>query len=291
VNAWHFVDGIAALTDRYRGFVLDQWGVLHDGRQAYPGACETVRELGRRGKRLVVLSNSGRRATNSWRRLESLGFDPADFERVVTSGEIAWRMLAEPGRLPFAGPGRRCFLLTSENDRSFVEGLELTLVDTPEAADFVLAIGLDSASVTLDDCRALATALRRCGLPMICSNPDKVAVVPGGTGIAPGALAALYEEQGGEVLWIGKPHRPIYDACLALLGGLEPAEIVAIGDSLEHDIKGANGAGVASCLVQHGIHAAELRPGAAPAEQEEGLERLCRRYAARPDWVVPRLVL
>jgi HAD superfamily hydrolase (TIGR01459 family) len=291
VNAWHFVDGIAALTDRYRGFVLDQWGVLHDGRQAYPGACETVRELGRRGKRLVVLSNSGRRATNSWRRLESLGFDPADFERVVTSGEIAWRMLAEPGRLPFAGPGRRCFLLTSENDRSFVEGLELTLVDTPEAADFVLAIGLDSASVTLDDCRALATALRRCGLPMICSNPDKVAVVPGGTGVAPGALAALYEEQGGEVLWIGKPHRPIYDACLALLGGLEPAEIVAIGDSLEHDIKGANGAGIASCLVQHGIHAAELRPGAAPAEQEEGLERLCRRYAARPDWVVPRLVL
>jgi HAD superfamily hydrolase (TIGR01459 family) len=291
VNAWHFVVGIAALTDRYRGFVLDQWGVLHDGRQAYPGACETVRELGRRGKRLVVLSNSGRRATNSWRRLESLGFDPADFERVVTSGEIAWRMLAEPGRLPFAGPGRRCFLLTSENDRSFVEGLELTLVDTPEAADFVLAIGLDSASVTLDDCRALATALRRCGLPMICSNPDKVAVVPGGTGVAPGALAALYEEQGGEVLWIGKPHRPIYDACLALLGGLEPAEIVAIGDSLEHDIKGANGAGIASCLVQHGIHAAELRPGAAPAEQEEGLERLCRRYAARPDWVVPRLVL
>jgi HAD superfamily hydrolase (TIGR01459 family) len=200
-------------------------------------------------------------------------------------------MLAAPGRLPFAGPGRRCFLLTSENDRSFVEGLELTLVDTPEAADFVLAIGLDSASVTLDDCRALATALRRCGLPMICSNPDKVAVVPGGTGVAPGALAALYEEQGGEVLWIGKPHRPIYDACLALLGGLEPAEIVAIGDSLEHDIKGANGAGIASCLVQHGIHAAELRPGAAPAEQEEGLERLCRRYAARPDWVVPRLVL
>ena len=81
------------------------------------------------------------------------------------------------------------------------------------------------------------------------------------------------------------------DACLALLDGLEPAEIVAIGDSLEHDIKGANGAGIASCLVQHGIHAGELRPGAARAEQEKGLERLCRRYAAGPDWVVPRLVL
>ncbi len=291
MSAPRFVDGIAAFADRYRGFVLDQWGVLHDGRQAYPGARETVRELSRRGKRLVVLSNSGRRAANSWRRLEGLGFDPADFERVVTSGEIAWGMLAEPGRLPFAGPGRRCFLLTNENDRSFVEGLELILVDTVEAADFVLAIGLDSACATLDDCRALATALRRRGLPMICTNPDKIAVVPGGTGIAPGALAALYEEQGGEVLWIGKPHRPIYDACLALLDGLEPAEIVAIGDLLEHDIKGANEAGIASCLVQHGIHAAELRPGAARAEQEEGLEALCRRYATGPDWVVPRLVL
>jgi HAD superfamily hydrolase (TIGR01459 family) len=291
MSAWHFVDGIAALADRYRGFVLDQWGVLHDGRQAYPGAREVVHELSRRGKRLIVLSNSGRRAANSRRRLEGLGFGPADFERVVTSGEIAWGMLAEPGRLPCAGPGRRCFLLTSENDRSFVEGLGLTLVDTPEAADFVLAIGLDSASVTLDDCRALATALRRCRLPMICTNPDKVAVIPGGTGIAPGALAVLYEEQGGEVLWIGKPHRPIYDACLGLLDGLEPAEIVAIGDSLEHDIKGANGAGIASCLVQHGIHAAELQPGGARAKQEEGLETLCRRYAARPDWVVPRLVL
>jgi HAD superfamily hydrolase (TIGR01459 family) len=287
MTAPSFVDGIAAFADRYHGFILDQWGVLHDGREAYPGAREAVRELARRGKRLVVLSNSGRRAADSRRRLANLGFAPADYE-VVTSGEIAWGMLARPGRLPFAGPGRRCLLLAGGNDHSFVEGLDLALVDAPEAADFALAIGLDSARVTLEDCRALASALRRCRLPLVCTNPDKIAVLPGGTGLAPGALAALYEEQGGQVLWIGKPHRPVYDACLALLDGLAPAEIVAVGDSLEHDIKGANGAGIASCLVQHGIHAAELRPG---AEREERLEALCRRYAAWPDWVVPRLVL
>ena len=88
-----FVDGIGAFADRYQGFLLDQWGVIHDGQQALPAALAALGELKRRNKRLVVLSNSGRRAALNRRRLAEMGFNVAMFDAVVTSGEAAWQAL------------------------------------------------------------------------------------------------------------------------------------------------------------------------------------------------------
>ncbi|MEK0081975.1 TIGR01459 family HAD-type hydrolase [Benzoatithermus flavus] len=285
-----FVDGIRSFADRYEGFILDQWGVIHDGRRPLPEAVAAIVELKRRNKRLVLLSNSGRRAELNRRRLARMGFDMALFDAVVTSGETAWTLLRHRSRPPFAELGRKCLLFTIGNDLGVVEDLGLELVGAPEEADFLFVTGLEIPPQTLEDYRAVIERAAACRLPMLCSNPDRVAPVAGELVITPGSLAAIYEELGGEVIYVGKPYPLVYGACLDALDGIAPQEIVAIGDSLEHDIKGAENVGIASCFLMGGIHAAGFPPGASRAAQVHHLDELCTRYDARPDWVAQHLV-
>jgi HAD superfamily hydrolase (TIGR01459 family) len=284
-----FVDGIRSFADRYEGFILDQWGVIHDGRQPLPEAVAAILELKRRNKRLVLLSNSGRRAELNRRRLGQMGFDMALFDAVVTSGETAWTLLRHRNQPPYAGLGRKCLLLTIGGDLGVVEGLGLELVDEPEQADFVFVTGLEIPPRTLEDYRGLVERAALRHLPMICSNPDRVAPVAGELVITPGSLAAIYEDLGGQVTYVGKPYAPVYGACLDALDGLESPEIVAIGDSLEHDIKGAENVGIASCFLMGGIHAGGFPQDASRAAQQHHLDELCARYDTRPDWVAQRL--
>lgn len=285
-----FAPGLRTFADRFEGFVVDQWGVLHDGTRPYPDVAATLRELKRRGKRIVLLSNSGRRAEFNRRVLAQMGFDLADFDAVVTSGEAAWLQLRNRTLPDFAALGTRCVLLTREGDLSVAADLDLTLVDDPAEAQFVFLSGVDGPASTLDDYLPVLDAALARRLPVLCSNPDLVAVSPDGLHLAPGTLAEHYERRGGRVIYVGKPHLPIYGACLAALGGLAREAIVAIGDSLQHDIKGANAAGIKSAFVRDGIHAAEFPEGAREDQWALALERLATRHEGRPDFVIPRLV-
>lgn len=284
-----FVDGIGAFADRYQGFILDQWGVIHDGRQALPDALAALLELKRRGKRLVLLSNSGRRAELNRQRLTAMGFNMASFDGVVTSGETAWLLLKHRSRSPYRDLGRNCLLFTIGGDLGVVEGLDLSLVEAAEHADFLFVTGLEIPPRSLEDYLPELKRAASRGLPMLCSNPDRVAPVGGELVLAPGALAARYEALGGTVHYVGKPHSPVYGACLDALDGLERHEIVAIGDSMEHDIKGANEAGIASCFLTAGIHAAEFPPDLSQAARTQVLGRIAAEHAAYPEWVTDRL--
>jgi HAD superfamily hydrolase (TIGR01459 family) len=283
-----FADGLSAFADRYDAFVLDQWGVLHDGARPYPGAIEAVAELVRRGKRVALLSNSGRRADKNRARMAGFGFDPACFAAIVTSGEACWRLLHDRQGAPWERLRRRCYLMTIGGDLGVVEGLDLALVDDPAAADFILASGLEPGQ-TPEDLRPVAETGVARGLPLVCSNPDIVAVSPGQLLHAPGSFARIYEELGGTVHYVGKPHRPIYEVCLESLPGTDPRRIIGIGDSLDHDIRGAAGAGLDSAFVTGGIHAAAFPPDASPAAKRDALERLCRESRVEPTWVIPAL--
>ncbi len=284
-----FVDGIGQFADRYEGFLLDQWGVIHDGRKALPEAVAALTELKRRNKRLVVLSNSGRRAALNRRRLVEMGLDVAMFDAVVTSGEAAWNLLRHRTQPGYRDLGRRCVLFTIGGDRGVLEDLGIEAVERAEDADFLFNTGLEIPPRTLDDYRTVLESAVKRRLPMVCSNPDRVAPSQGKLITAPGTVAAMYEQMGGTVLYVGKPHAPIYGACLDALEGLEPSEIVAVGDSVEHDIRGANGVGIDSCFVTGGIHKAAFPPDASGAEREARLADLSQRFGARPQWVVPRL--
>jgi HAD superfamily hydrolase (TIGR01459 family) len=279
-----FLDGIAPLADRYDGFVLDQWGVLHDGRDPLPGALESVRSLRRAGKAMVLLSNSGQRRHRNLEQLARIGFDPGLFTDIVTSGETAWRALRERDIPGFERLGRRC--LMSRPDPHMLDGLPIEPVASAADADFVLLNGVDNRTRTLESYDALVEAAVVRELPVVCINPDVIGLNELGPTFGPGAVAERVIARGGRVIHVGKPHAPVYHACLRALAPIPRQRILAVGDSPEHDIAGAAGQGLDSAFVYGGIHAEAFRD---PDGMDEALEALVRRYGARPTYVIPGL--
>lgn len=285
----HLVAGLGALAARFDGFLLDQWGVLHDGERPLPGAAQALDRLVERGRPIVLLSNSGRRAATNRARLEAMGLGPGRLADVVTSGEATWRLLKERPGPPWSALGRRCLLLTIDGDLGPVEGLGLELVDRVEAADFLLVSALEGRPA--EAFRPLAEAARARDLWMVCSNPDRQSPTPAGLVDTPGALASIYESLGGRVIYVGKPHAPIYAACLRAMGSTPRERILAVGDSLEHDIRGAAAQGLATGFVASGLHAAELPVEGEPLALLEAVATLARRHGApEPDFVLRRFV-
>ena len=281
------IEGVRDLAERYHGFIIDQWGVLHDGTSVYPEVHETLAELQRRAKRMVLLSNTSRRVAGNRRQLGALGLNPAIFEGIVTSGEAAYLSLLHKHRPPFDRLGRRCLLFSHPGDASSVDGLDLALVEDVDAADFIFLAWYERTAYPEGHFAAFAERAVERRLPLVCANPDRLVRVVGGMIEAPGAYAVRYAEAGGEVVYVGKPYAPIYAACLDLLEGLNLGEIVCIGDSLEHDIKGANGMGLDAALVAGGIHAEELLHTDGSLKPE-GLPPLMLEHGAKPGYVMRR---
>lgn len=273
---------LAALAERYDVFFVDQFGVLHDGTAAYPGAIEALAGLKARGKTVVLLSNSGKRAAPNERRMVRLGFDASSWDFFVSSGEVAWRSFAGELGVPRRPEGTRCLVIARDGDRSAVDGLGFELVEEGAMAGFVLLAGSEGDRFSLDHYRDLLAPAAKAGVPLICTNPDMIMLTPLGPRFGAGRIAALYAELGGPVEWIGKPYPAIYAAALRLAGAPDKARVVAIGDSIEHDIAGARNAGIGAALVRSGI-LAELDAAA--------LEALYREHGARPDHVLAGFAL
>ncbi|XP_010422839.1 PREDICTED: uncharacterized protein LOC104708052 [Camelina sativa] len=251
----------------FKAWLLDQYGVLHDGKKPYPGAISTLKNLATAGAKIVIISNSSRRASTTMEKLKGLGFDPSFFTGAITSGELTHQSLQRRDDPWFAALGRSCIHMTW-NDRGAIslEGLGLNVVENVDEADFVLAhgteaLGLPSGSVSpmpLDELEKILEKSAARGLPMIVANPDYVTVEANVFHIMPGTLASKYEELGGEVKWMGKPYKMIYESAMAIAGVVNPSEAIAVGDSLHHDIKGANISGIESIFITGGIHGNEL---------------------------------
>ena len=276
-----FIAGIAPIADRFEGFLIDQWGVLHDGARPYAGVIEALTALKARGRRIVLLSNSGRRVGDNARRLESLGFRAGEtYDALVTSGEVTADLLACRSDPFFAGLGRRCLVI---GPADVVEGVDLEVVERADIADFVLLASTSQGSGESAAQAALDGALAR-GLPLVCSNPDFTAVIDGRRVKSPGAFARSYADKGGTVRLIGKPEPDVYAAALASIG-LAATQVAMVGDSLAHDMAGGGRAGLATIFVMGGIHADDLG-GPAP---EAALGALADRFGVRIDYALPTL--
>jgi len=253
------IEGMRELAPAYDGFILDLWGVVHDGVAPFPGVLDCMRRLVEDGKRIVLLSNAPRRADDVIRRIEKIGVPRSLYHAVMSSGEEAWRHLKNRDEPFYAALGRRCLHICSERDLEMREGLDLDWVATPEEADFILNTGPAEWEDTHEDYAPVLEAARKRDLPMVCANPDLVVIHDGRTALCAGAIAEQYEALGGRVRWHGKPYRSVYDSCLGLLGVADRARILAIGDSLRTDIAGAAGAGIPSLFIAgSGIHGAEF---------------------------------
>jgi HAD superfamily hydrolase (TIGR01459 family) len=249
------LEGIAPIADRYDGFILDLWGVIHDGVKLFPHSKATLEALRARGKRVVMLSNAPRRAVMAAKSLARLGVPAELYDGVMTSGENVWEALRTRDDPWYAQLGRRVFFLGPARDLPLLEGLDLDLALTPAEADFVLNVGADEA-ITDRALEPHLPALEAClaaRLPMVCANPDLIIVRDGEKIICAGLLAETYAEMGGEFRWRGKPSPEVYGPTLDLLG--VPADrVLAVGDALRTDIAGAQSVGISSCWVLDGIH-------------------------------------
>jgi HAD superfamily hydrolase (TIGR01459 family) len=271
-----YVTGVSTLAPRYDGYILDLWGVIHDGVAPLPGAVDCLNSLVEAGKRIALLSNAPRRADDVARRIAQIGVPEDTYHHVMSSGEEAWQYLRRRDDPFYATLGRRCLHICSDRDLEIRDGLDLEFFDQAEWADFILNTGPAEWDDTIEDYTPL---LRRClerRLPMVCANPDLVVMHGAKLALCAGALAQFYEEQGGRVRWHGKPHRSVYDRCLGLLSVGDRSRILAVGDSLRTDIPGAAAAGIDSLFVAGGIHAKEFGLG----EGSEGTPDLTRVEAA-----------
>ncbi|TIU45147.1 MAG: TIGR01459 family HAD-type hydrolase, partial [Mesorhizobium sp.] len=147
------LDGVAALAERYDVFLLDQFGVLHDGQQPYPGAVEALSALKRAGKTVALISNSGKRAEPNERRLLKLGFEAGSWDHFVSSGEVAWRIFTDMVREGTLRAGTRCLLISRDGDRSAIEGLPLVLTERGDDAELVLIAASEGDRYDLDHYR------------------------------------------------------------------------------------------------------------------------------------------
>jgi HAD superfamily hydrolase (TIGR01459 family) len=271
---------LGGLAGGFDGFILDQWGVLHDGTRPYPGAAECLQRLHGAGKRIVVLSNSSKREAESLELMRAMGFDPRCIGRFVTAGEEARRALQADPAL-----GRRCYAFTRAGDRSLLEGIGLEFVDRVAKAEFLAVIGSDAPRRLLADYEPeLREGVAR-GLPMVCANPDTARFTPQGLTEAQGVLALRYQELGGRVDFHGKPHPPIYRACLEALG-CPPEKVVAIGDSIDHDVLGAARVGIRSALIPGGVHAGELGIAWGELPSAQAWRRFAASAPAQPDYLL-----
>ena len=254
-------DGMRKLAPRYDGFILDLWGVVHDGTAPFPGVLDCMRRLLDAGKRLVLLSNAPRRADDVVRRIAAIGVPAGLYHGVMSSGEEAWLHLFRRDDPFYAALGRRCLQIGSDRDLEMRNGLDLDFVNTPAEADFILNTGPAGWDDTIATYAPVLHAARQRDLPMVCANPDLVVIHAGKPALCAGALAEEYERLGGRVRWHGKPHPSVYDSCLGLLGLRDRSRILGIGDSLRTDIAGAGNAGIDSLLIAGGVHAAEFSTG------------------------------
>jgi HAD superfamily hydrolase (TIGR01459 family) len=251
-----FVDRLSDLVDGVEVILSDIWGVVHNGLEAFPVACEALHTFRQRGGTVILITNAPRPADSVQRQLRKLGVADETYDAIVSSGDLTRLFVSEH-------PGKKMFWLGPERDNSIYRGLDPVISPLEEADDIVCTGLFDDETESAEDYRAMMLQARERKLPLICANPDIVVERGDRLIYCAGAIAELYRELGGEVIFYGKPHRPIYERAMMLAAqhrGHAAAldRVLAIGDSVRTDLTGALGFGIDCLFVTRGIHSEEF---------------------------------
>jgi HAD superfamily hydrolase (TIGR01450 family) len=275
--------GFSEIVDRFDLCLCDIWGVVHNGVAAHREACDALVAMRERGLSVVLVTNAPRPRREIAVQLARLAVPDEAFDAIVTSGDVCRALIEERA-------GEPVFMLGPDRDLPLIAGLDAPRV-APGEARYVLCTGLfDDETETAESYAGLFADFAARGLVMICANPDLV--VDRGGRIVPcaGSLALAYEQFGGQTIYAGKPHRPIYEMALQLAEKqrgrpIASDRICAVGDAIRTDIAGANGFGAASVMVLAGIHAQDLVERS--WEERHGW---FARQTHRPDYAMPHLI-
>lgn len=252
----------SALAPNYDVLLCDVWGVVHNGEVSFPAACDALIKARAQGKIVVFITNAPRPGEAVMRQLDRLKVPRETCDAIASSGDVTRHEIA-------ARKGQTVLHIGPERDHSIFTGLDVRFAPL-ERADYVVCSGLDDDDTqTPEDFRARLEIMRARNLFMVCGNPDLVVERGDRLVYCAGAIAELYETMGGDVLYAGKPYRPIYDFALekaeSLRGRMvDRKRILAIGDSVRTDFAGARDFGVDFLFMTAGIHAEELGGRAEP---------------------------
>jgi HAD superfamily hydrolase (TIGR01459 family) len=251
-----FVERLRDLVAGVDVVLSDIWGVVHNGLVAFPEACEALHAFRQQGGTVILITNAPRPADSVQRQLRKLSVADDIYDAIVSSGDLTRHFVADH-------PGRKMFWIGPERDSSIHRGLDPVLAPL-EQADYIICTGLfDDETESAEDYRAMLLQARERGLTLVCANPDIVVERGDRLIYCAGAIAELYRELGGEVIFYGKPHRPIYERAMALAAEqrgkpAEPGRVLAIGDSVRTDLAGAHEFGIDCLFVTRGIHSEEF---------------------------------
>lgn len=288
------IAALAEISPRYEAILCDIWGVLHNGVTSFPEASDCLASFRLRGGVVVLLTNAPRPSAMIARQLLKLGVRPDAFDAIVTSGDVTVQLIKERIDDPVLHIG-------PERDLGLFDAVEKEAGRRParvshQDAHYVLCTGLrDDEKERPRDYEAELSALAARSLTLICANPDIVIHRGDALVFCAGALARLYEELGGSVIYAGKPHPPVYDRAIALAelargGPIDRRRVLAIGDGMRTDIAGAADAGFDALFITGGIHRAVLHGETLDSSPDPGeLERLCRECSLWPVAAMPAL--
>ena len=262
MTSLRFVEKLRDLVEGVDVILSDIWGVVHNGLVAFPEACEALHNFRKAGGTVILITNAPRPADSVQRQLRKMGIADETYDAIVSSGDLTRNFVADH-------PGRKLFWIGQERHNSVHRGLDPVLAPLQEA-DYIVCTGLfDDETESAEDYRAMMLEARERKLTLICANPDIVVERGDRLIYCAGAIAELYRELGGEVIFYGKPHRPIYERAIELAAERQQHPIalnrvLEIGDSVRTDLAGAHGFGIDCLFVTRGIH----------AEDFEGIDQL-----------------
>src|SRR3954466_789814 len=256
MTSLHFAERLSDLVDGVEVILSDIWGVVHNGLESFPVACEALHTFRQRGGTVILITNAPRPADSVQRQLQKLGVADETYDAIVSSGDLTRLFVAEH-------PGKKVFWLGPERDNSIYRGLD-PVISPLEEADYIVCTGLfDDETESAEDYRAMMLQARERKLPLICANPDIVVERGDRLIYCAGAIAELYRELRGEAIFYGKPPRPLYERAMALAAerrghAADLDQVLAIGDSVRTDLAGAHGFGIDCLFVTRGIHSEEF---------------------------------
>ncbi|MFD1745861.1 TIGR01459 family HAD-type hydrolase [Rhizobium helianthi] len=274
---------LGEITTGYDVVLSDVWGVLHNGVDVFPAAAAALAAARQAGLAVVLITNSPRPAPGVISQLREMGVPEGTYDRIVTSGDVTRKLIAE-------GPAK-VFLIGPERDMPLFDGLDVEVTGEEDADGIVCTGFFDDEKEVPEDYHDMLTRFVAKGAPLICANPDLI--VERGHRMIPcsGAVAAYYEQLGGSTRIAGKPHTSIYDAALAaareIKGEVDLSRVIAVGDGMPTDVRGALSYGLDLLYISGGIHAAEYTVN---GETDEAiLNAYLKREGATPKWWMPRL--
>ncbi|MGC6476194.1 MAG: TIGR01459 family HAD-type hydrolase [Parvibaculales bacterium] len=263
--------GVQQLRQSYDVLLCDVWGVIHNGINLFAGVEEALVKWRQNGGHVVLLTNAPRPATTVQKRLDSLGLSREAYDDILSSGDAARDMLQER-----AAENQSCHFVGAGKDTDLVAGIDIEFTDVEEA-DFILLTGMEDDTIeTPEDYADAIKNWRQHNLTLICANPDRVVQIGDKVMYCAGALAEIYEQQGGRVIWLGKPYGPIYQTAakrVARLSDCPKHRVLAIGDGHKTDIAGANHAGYDVLYVTGGLAETLENPPETPEQAAQFLNQ------------------